>query len=246
MQKCMQRLTYNIGRVQKEAGLNLDRIGSGLVHDVAYLHDSPRHRKMMPIYDNVPVAEDAWVAPNASLIGNVFVSKWATIWYNVIVRAELNAVRIGHFTSIGDGTSIYTAHAMPHGLSASVNIGKNVTIEAGCSLHSCIIDDDVVVGYGSVILEGARLERGCRILPNSVVQPGRLIPAGQVWGGNPVKFVRELSQQELMQSYTESYTKGASEGAEPFSLWPHQVKEELAANEESMESYAQRKYFDNL
>ena len=126
-------------------------------------------------------------------MGEVIVSKWATVWYNATIRAELNPVRIGHFSSIGDATVITTANALPHGVAASVNIGKNVTIEANCSIHSCIIDDDVVVGHGSVIMPGARLERGCQVLPNSVVQPGRLVPAGQVWAGNPLRFVRALT-----------------------------------------------------
>jgi carbonic anhydrase/acetyltransferase-like protein (isoleucine patch superfamily) len=106
------------------------------------------------------------------------VSKWATVWYNVTIRAELNPVRIGYFSSIGDNTTITTACALPHGLACSVNIGKNVTVEQNCSIYSSIIDDDVVVGAGSVIMPGARLERGCQILPNSVVPPGKLIPAG--------------------------------------------------------------------
>lgn len=112
------------------------------------------------------------------VVGEVIVSKWATVWYNVVIRAEYNAVRVGHFSSIGDGTTINTACALPHGVAASVNIGKNVTIEPNCSIYSCIIDDDVVIGQGSVIMQGARIERGAHILPNSVVQPGRLIPAG--------------------------------------------------------------------
>ena len=178
IQKCLQRVNYNTGRVLKEAGLSLDRFGSGLTNDVAYMAETSRHRQKMPLYDAVPKVENAWVAPNASLIGDVIVSRWATVWYNVTIRAEFNAVRIGHFSSIGDNTAIYTAHALPHGIPASVNIGKNVTIEAGCSIHSCIIDDDCVVGANSVIGAGARLERGCVILPNSVVQPGRLVPAG--------------------------------------------------------------------
>ena len=152
-----------------------------------------RHRQLMPIYDSVPVVQDAWVAPNASLIGDVMVSKWATIWYNVTIRAETNAVRIGNFSSIGDGTTINATHALPHGLTASVNIGKNVTIEHGCSIHSCIIDDDAVIGAGSVIGQGARVERGAVVLPNSVVPPGRLVPGGQVWGGNTIAYVRDLS-----------------------------------------------------
>lgn len=91
----------------------------------------------------------------------MIVSKWATVWYNVTIKAEFNPVRIGYFSSIGDGTSINTAWSLPHGISASVNIGKNVTIEEKCCIHSCIIDDDVVVGANSVIMPGARLERGC-------------------------------------------------------------------------------------
>jgi len=106
------------------------------------------------------------------------VSKWATIWYNVTIRAELNSVRIGHFTSIGDGTVINSSHSLPAGVASSVNIGKNVTVEQNCTIHSSIIDDDVVIGQGSVIMVGARLERGCHILPFSIVQPGKLIPAG--------------------------------------------------------------------
>ena len=95
-----------------------------------------------------------------NIAGEVIVSKWATIWYNVTIRAEFNPVRIGHFSSIGDGTVIYTAHALPHGLASSVNIGKNVTIEPNCVVNSCIIDDDVVVGHGTVIGQGVRIERG--------------------------------------------------------------------------------------
>ena len=129
-------------------------------------------------YDVAPTVDNAWIAPNASLIGEVIVSKYATVWYNVVIRAELNPVRIGHFSSIGDGTSINTACALPHGLASSVNIGKNVTIEPHCSLYSCIIDDDVYIGKSSVVMQGARIERGAHILPGSVVPPGRLIPSG--------------------------------------------------------------------
>ena len=194
---------------------------------------------------------DAWVAPNASLVGDVIISKWATVWYNVTIRAELNAVRVGNFSTIGDGTSIYSSHALPHGLSASVNIGKNVTIEANCNINSCIIDDDCVIGSGSVVGAGARIERGAVLLPNTIVPPGRLIPAGQVWGGNTAAFVRELSQEELNANYAASYSKGASaEGAaaaESFSLWPRDFKaDQVPAGQDSIEDYAEKKYFANI
>ena len=103
------------------------------------------------MYDQVPTLKDAWVAPNATLVGNVFLSKYSTVWYGVTIRGELNPVRIGHFTSIGDGSTIHTNHSLHHGLAASVNIGKNVTVEANCNIHSCIIDDDVVIGHNCII-----------------------------------------------------------------------------------------------
>ena len=202
----------------------------------------------MPLYDAVPQVSDAWIAPNATLVGDVMVSKWATVWYNCTIRAEINAVRIGHFSSIGDGTSIYSTHALPHGLSSSVNIGKNVTVEAGCSIHSCIIDDDCVIGAGSVIGPGARLERGAVLLPNTVVPPGRLIPSGQVWGGNTATYVRDLSEQELNDNYMASYSKGAAEGAQDaFSLYPRDFNnDKVPAGEDSITDYAEKKYFANL
>ena len=67
--------------------------------------------------------------------------------------------------------------------------GNNVNIGNNCTLYSCTIDDSVTVGLKSIILEGARLERGCVIGPNSVVPPGRLIPANQYWAGNPVEYI---------------------------------------------------------
>ena len=82
-----------------------------------------------------------------------------------------------NYTSIGDGTVIHTAASLPTGMNAKVYIGHNVTIGAGCTLYSCHLEDDIVVGDRSVILEGARLEKGCMISPGSVVPPGRLIPS---------------------------------------------------------------------
>jgi len=198
----------------------MDRFGSRLNNDVGYMQELSRHRQIMPLYDVHSTIDDAWIAPNASLIGEVLVSKYATVWYNVVIRAEINPVRIGHFSSVGDGTTINTACALPHGLSASVNIGKNVTIEPHCSIYSCIIDDDVYIGKGTVIMQGAKIERGAHILPGSVIPPGRLIPAGQVWGGNPIAFVKNLSQDELVQNYARSYTNAATDFSDAEAKFP--------------------------
>jgi len=245
--KITQRVNYNIGKVLKEAGLAMDRFGSRLNNDIGFMQDLSRHRQVMPLYDVAPTIDNAWVAPNASLIGEVVVSKYATVWYNVVIRAELNPVRIGHFSSIGDGTTINTACALPHGLASSVNIGKNVTIEPHCSIYSSIIDDDVYIGKGSVIMQGARIERGAHILAGSVVPPGRLIPAGQVWGGNPITFVRNLTEQEQVANYAKSYTNSATDFSDANAKNPvSYTTGDLKAGETPIEEYAAKKYFKNI
>ena len=128
-----------------------DRFGSRLMYDVAWKQELSRHRQVLPLYDKIPQIHDAWVAPNATLVGNVFLSKYSTIWYGVTMRAELNPIRVGHFSSIGDRSTLHTAHSLHHGLVASLNIGKNVSIGSNCNIHSCIIDDDVVIGENCII-----------------------------------------------------------------------------------------------
>ena len=151
LQLITQRLQYNAGRFARELGLTMDRYGSRMSNDIAYRLDFTRHRQILPLYDAVPRTKDAWIAPNATLVGNVILSKYATIWYGAVLRGDMNPVRVGHFSSIGDGTVVQTFHSLPHGMPASVNIGKNVTIGTKCTLHSCIIDDDCVIGDNVVI-----------------------------------------------------------------------------------------------
>ena len=85
--------------------------------------------------------------------------------------------RIGEFVSIGDNTVVHTAASLPTGMTAKCTINRNTTIGSNCTLYSCHIEEDVTIGDRCVILEGARLEKGCQIAPGSVVPPGRLIPA---------------------------------------------------------------------
>ena len=104
---------------------------------------------------------------------------------------------------------------------AKVEIGNNVTIGAGCTLYSCHIEDDVVIGDKCVILEGARLEKGSQIAPGSVVPPGRLIPTKQLWGGNPVKHIKDLDLGEVWANYTKSYVNSSLADAtkNEFTMW---------------------------
>lgn len=192
-------------------------------------NEETSHRVKLPLYDLRPRIENCWVAPNSTIgksspppilhsmflitkcfclsviVGEVYLKRWASVWYNSVVRGDINRVTIGHFSSIGDNTVIHTAAALPTGMSANVEIGNNCSIGSGCTLYSCHIEEDVTVGDKSVVLEGARIEKGAQIAPGSVVPPGRLIPTKQLWGGNPVVFIKDLDIGEVWANYTKSY-----------------------------------------
>lgn len=184
-------------------------------------NEESKHRMKLSLYDLEPKLENCFVAPNSTVVGEVRIKRYATVWYNCVVRGDINRVDVDSFTSIGDGTVIHTAAAIPTGMSAAVKIGRNCTIGRGCTLYSCHIEDDVTIGDRCVILEGARIEKGAQLAAGSVVPPGRLIPAKQLWGGNPVSFMKDLDVGELWANYTKSYVEVSLADAHKneFTLW---------------------------
>lgn len=91
---------------------------------------------------------------------------------------------------------VHAARSSPTGLSAATEIGRNVTIGQGCVLRSVVIADECVVGDKCLLLEGSMMEKNSVLAPGSVLPPGKRVPSGQVWGGNPARFVRNLTKDE--------------------------------------------------
>lgn len=143
-------------------------------------------------------------------------------------------VRILSFCSIGDRTVIHTANSLPTGFPASIHIGKNVSIGPGCSIYSCIIEDEAFIGANTVIMEGSRVEKTAIILPNSVVPPGRIIPASQIWGGNPVQYIRDATESEIFANYAFSYQQWelGSQYLSQFSPWSYNYLQKESTKEE--------------
>lgn len=114
----------------------------------------------LPLYDLEPRTEANWIAPSATVIGEVQVRRFATIWYNAVVRGDINRVEINQFSSIGENSVLHTAPSLPTGQQATLIIGRNTTIGSNCTLYSCKIGNDVVIGDKCVVLEGAIIEDG--------------------------------------------------------------------------------------
>ena len=242
----IKRTRFNIGRILQELGLSLDIQGSRLTYDIAYMQTLSRHQQILPLYNHKSDVRNSWIAPNAHLLGRVIVSPWVTIWYNAVLRAELNTIRIGHFSSIGDGTVINSTISTPIDVPASVNIGKNVVIGDNCSINSCMIDDEAVIGSKTVIGEGVVIERGAEIQANSIVPPGVLIPAGQLWGGNTIKYIRDLTEDEKWSNYNNSYNQTVQVEEGDQAAWPSSYLESIPEGEEGAETigeYVEKNYF---
>lgn len=213
--------------------------------DVAYTQNLSRHRNIMQIDSIKPQIDFSFVATNSTIAGEVFISPYASVWYNASIRGDVNPIRIGSYSSIGDYSVLFTACSMPVGIPSSITIGKNTIISEKCSIYPCIIDNNVFIGANTIIGEGAKIEQGAIIAPNSYVPHGRLIPGKQLWGGNPVKFIRELTEEEIYQVYMQTYDiwNLAQKHLNGFNISKEEEGEVKIDPETLMEKYLTDNYF---
>lgn len=108
----------------------------------------------------------------------------------------MNAVKIGAYSTIGENSIISVAKSLPTGFEAKTTVGHYVSVGPSSTLHACTIENEVKIGAGSVVMEGSIVEEGAWLEAGSVVPPGRCVPSNQVWAGNPVQYVREVTEDE--------------------------------------------------
>lgn len=113
-----------------------------------------------------------------------------------MLRGDLNAVRVGAFSSVGARCVLHAARTAPTGLPAATTVGRSVVLGDRCLLRSATVGDGAVLGDGCALLEGSVVGAGAVLQPGTVLPPGRLVPAGQVWGGRPARYVRDVSKDE--------------------------------------------------
>ena len=149
----------------------------------------------MPTYnlgDRRPnLGRDAWVAPNATLIGDVRLGDNASIWWNAVLRGDNDTITIGANTNIQDGSVLHADDGVP------LTIGANVTVGHLVMLHGCTIGEQSLIGIKSVILNHAVIGRHCIIGANSLIPEGKEIPERSLVMGSPGKVVRQLSDEEV-------------------------------------------------
>lgn len=141
----------------------------------------------------VPViAPDAWVAPNATVIGDVHVGPESSIWYGATIRGDVFHVRIGRGTNIQDHTVIHVSSGTHPTL-----VGDGVTVGHGVTLHGCRVEDRALVGIGAIVLDGAVIGEEAMVGAGALVTPGTVIPPRVLAVGSPAKVKRPLTEAEL-------------------------------------------------
>ncbi|KAF6166680.1 hypothetical protein GIB67_005542 [Kingdonia uniflora] len=157
----------------------------------------PRHRTLMNIFDKAPnVDKDAFVAPSASIIGDVQVGRASSIWYGCVLRGDVNNISVGSGTNIQDNSLVHVAKSNLSGKVLPTIIGDNVTIGHSAIIHGCTVEDEAFVGMGATLLDGVVVEKHAIVAAGALVKQNTRIPSGEVWAGNPAKFLRKLTEEE--------------------------------------------------
>jgi carbonic anhydrase/acetyltransferase-like protein (isoleucine patch superfamily) len=143
------------------------------------------------------IAESAFVAPGARLIGDVEIGPEASIWYNCVLRGDVNRIRVGARTNIQDGTIVHVDSPKPGRVAGHPTIiGEDVLIGHLAMVHGCLLHDRAFVGLGAIVMDGCEIEGGAMLAAGAMLTPGRRIPSGQLWAGRPAKYVRDLTPAE--------------------------------------------------
>jgi len=143
-----------------------------------------------------------YVDPAAVAIGDVEFGDDASVWPMVVVRGDVNHIRIGARSNVQDGAVLHVTHDGPYTPGGyPLVIGADVTIGHGAILHACTIDDACLIGMHATVLDGVHVHKHSIIGAGAVVTPGKVVGEGELWVGNPARCVRTLSSSQIAQLY---------------------------------------------
>ena len=143
------------------------------------------------------IGANTYVDESSLVIGDVTIGEECSIWPMVVIRGDVNSIRIGNCTNIQDGSVLHVTHpheTMPDGF--SLHVGDNVTVGHKVILHGCRVDDNCLIGMGSTIMDGAVIHPYTLVGAGSLVSPGKELEGGYLWLGAPVRRARALTTEE--------------------------------------------------
>lgn len=141
--------------------------------------------------DKTPeIGKNCFLAPTATLIGDVEMGSDCSIWFNAVVRGDVNSIKMGNKVNIQDGAVIHATYEK-----TKVNLGNNVSVGHNALVHGCNVDDNVLIGMGAIVMDNCHIESNCIIAAGAVLLEGTRVESGSVYAGVPAKKVKSLSKE---------------------------------------------------
>lgn len=137
------------------------------------------------------VADSAWIADSAQVMGNVQVGADASVWFGTVVRGDTSTITIGEGTNVQDASVLHADLGMP------LVIGRHVTVGHQVMLHGCTIGDESLIGIGAIVLNGAKIGKNCLVGAGALVTEGKEFPDGSMIIGSPARVVRQLTPEQI-------------------------------------------------
>ena len=146
---------------------------------------------ILPVQDKHPqIPSDCFVAENATIVGEVTMGAECSVWFNAVIRGDVHYIKIGNKVNIQDGAVIHATYQK-----SPTNIGNNVSIGHNAIVHGCTIQDNVLVGMGSIIMDDCVVESNSIIAAGAVVTKNTRVEAGSIYAGVPAKKVKDISKE---------------------------------------------------
>ena len=144
-----------------------------------------------PVQGKSPqIPEDCYVAENATIVGEVSIGSQCSIWFNAVIRGDVHYIKMGDKVNVQDGAVIHATYQK-----SPTNIGNNVSIGHNAIVHGCTIEDNVLVGMGSIIMDDCVVESNSIIAAGAVVTKNTRVEAGSIYAGVPAKKVKDISEE---------------------------------------------------
>jgi carbonic anhydrase/acetyltransferase-like protein (isoleucine patch superfamily) len=146
---------------------------------------------ILPVKGILPViGNECFIAPNATIVGDVILGDQCSVWFNAVLRGDVNAIRIGNKVNIQDGAIIHCTYEKTRS-----TVGNNVSIGHLAIIHGCTIEDNVLIGMGSIVMDNAVVGSNSIIAAGAVVLEGTIVEPGSIYAGVPAKKVKTVSKE---------------------------------------------------
>ena len=171
---------------------------------------------IIPCRNKTPkIGENCFIAPNATIIGDVEMGNDCSVWFNAVVRGDVNSIKIGNKVNIQDGAIVHcTYENLDAGQKGTkVVIGDNVSIGHNALVHGCTIEDNVLIGMGAIVMDNCYIEKNALIAAGAVVLENTRVEAGSIYAGVPAKKVKQLEEATFKnqnERIANNYVKYAS------------------------------------